>query len=684
MAADGGMARRELGPLSLRVASRLSVGGIPVDVIATDLDGDGVIDLATANRDGPGAQGASVLRGLGGGRFADPVVLSSGRGGIALTALDPPKPGAARDLVVLNSGGLVRLRADAKGAYGPPATELHMTRPVAIALGDLDATNRRVLVTADADGTITPIVVGADGAFTIGTPVAEAPHPRSIALADVDGDGNSDLLVVVANALLLRRGDGHGGFGPGATVAAAAPNAAVAAGDLDGDGFIDIAVHVELPPSRPGVAILRGRGNGTFDELTRLEVGSFGELAVTPLGAGAPSTLLVAGNNGVRRIELVKGVAHDLGLLAAGSGTTAVAVADLDADGRLDVMAANSQADDVSILRGVADGFWAAPVVLPDAHAYAMAIADLDGDGLGELLALDYKTPTLWLWNGRDQSTQAIAMPSGFPLAHSLAIGDLNEDGHLDVVAPGQTGVTVLYGDGRGGLTVASTLPAYEPMSVAIGDVDGDGHLDLVVAPDRLGVSVYFGAGDGTFPRSVNIRAAFFPAGIPIGDLNGDGKADFALSMSGKTDFVRLFGGGAMPTTLADLATQHLADYLAFADMDGDGALDVIGTGFTIWRGDNRGHLALSFQGPLSPAYEFALADLDQNGALDIVTTYDQAPSFAVHLGVGGLGTVSFAPPLEFSVGYGPMNVVAGDLDGDGLTDLAVANYFGVAVVRHH
>src|SRR5262249_23352977 len=143
--------------------------------------------------------------------------------------------------------------------------------------------------------------------------------------------------------------------------------------------------------------------------------------------------------------------------------------------------------------------------------------------------------------------------PTGISTS-SLAIGDLNGDGRLDLVTANIGGdplatptpagtISVLLGNGGGTFSSATPYPTGSvlPSSAAIGDLTGDGRLDLAVAnygsPTSLvpagTVSVFLGAGNGTFPA-----ATPYPTGtglpgaqsVAIGDLNGDGRLDLVVA----------------------------------------------------------------------------------------------------------------------------------------------------------
>ena len=175
-------------------------------------------------------------------------------------------------------------------------------------------------------------------------------------------------------------------------------------------------------------------------------------------------------------------------LASGGKQPFAVAAADLDRDGRLDLAVTNAGSETLAILRATADGGFRAdtgPAV--GLVARGLTAADLDGDGAPELVVADASGNRILVVRG-DGSTRAY--PAGLA-PFQVAVADLNGDGHLDVAVAdesnvaafeGRGQVSLFLGDGRGALAPGPTLRAdTNPSDVAAGDLDGDGRLDLVV-----------------------------------------------------------------------------------------------------------------------------------------------------------------------------------------------------------
>jgi hypothetical protein len=287
------------GDGTLRPRVDYQVGTYPWAIASGDLDGDGRPDLVVTS---PGARTVSVLRGSGDGSFQAPVAY----------------------------------RATRNGAWG-------------VTLADLDGNGALDVVTANLQDSSVSVFRGrGDGTFDprLDTSVGAATSPRGIVAGDFNGDGKTDLAVAVAEGVGCLLGRGDGTFQPfllTTLIAGPAYAQAIAAADLDGDGKLDLVVTRAFANT---VTVLLGKGDGSFQP---------------PVVYDTPSSPI------------------------------AVAVADLDGDGRFDVVvvagttgAAVGQT--VSLYRGNGDGTLQPRVdVTTPTSPTAVAIGDLDGDGRPDL-----------------------------------------------------------------------------------------------------------------------------------------------------------------------------------------------------------------------------------------------------------------------------------------------------------
>jgi hypothetical protein len=266
----------------------------------------------------------------------------------------------------------------------------------------------------------------------------------SLAAADLDGDGKTDLAVVAqgSDSVSVLLSLGGGAFSPKVDYPVGAMATAVVALDLNGDGKTDLAVTDVVGTLMGTVSVLINNGNGTFASMQPYPAGqSARALAAADFDGDLKPDLAVADRDGNQVVVLTnQGVGKfstNAALLPAGPNPVAILAVDLNADKRADIVVANGNG--VSVLMNLGSGNFASKV--------------------------DFPTP--------------LASP---PLA--LAAADMNGDGNIDIVVGGaDTNIGVLLGDGQGGLTSGKAYPAAlsSPSSIVATDLNGDGKPDLAI-----------------------------------------------------------------------------------------------------------------------------------------------------------------------------------------------------------
>lgn len=228
------------------------------------------------------------------------------------------------------------------------------------------------------------------------------------------------------------------------------------------------------------------------------------------------------------------------------------------------------------------------------------------------------------------------------------------------------------------------------PHTVTMADLDRDGHLDLIVAAmNSSAVSVYLGAGDGTFGMRRDFATALRVHTVVARDLNGDGILDLSVSHPGANSVGSMLGvGDGTFGPRRDFPIGGSPVFLGVGDFDGDGRPDYAATNATsgelvILRGAGDGTFSVTgrYAAAAGP-HGLVVADLNRDGALDVAMANDGSRTVSIHLGRGD-GTFEAARFL--SVGE-PHTVSAGDVDEDGILDLVVSNYHHgtVSICRGH
>jgi hypothetical protein len=359
-----------------------------------------------------------------------------------------------RDLAVVNFGDstVSVLLGNADGTFQPAVKSSTGSNPLSLAVGDFNADGNIDIVTANyGDSTVSVLLGNGDGSFQATKNYAVGSQPASVAVGNFDGK----LDIVTANqgdgTVSLLPGNGDGTFGAARSAASFnAPAQSVAVGDFDADGKLDLAVALRgtpgyygsygyYPGAPPTVNVLLGNGSGTFTAASSY---------------GLPSPYWDPPSN---------------------YGPPSVAVADLNADGKLDLVTTNAGDNSVSILWG-------------------------NGNG----------TFNNGTFNGVGGTFGTGASPA------SVAVADLNGDGKLDLVTTnvGDSSLSVLLNQGNGAFGTAETFAVGTyPASVAAGDFNGDGFPDLAVA------------NGGANNASVLLNTGYWPSlqvsGFPSSDTAG-------------------------------------------------------------------------------------------------------------------------------------------------------------------
>ena len=513
--------------------------------------------------------------------------------------------------------------------------------PYSVAVGDLnnDGELDVAVVHFSSASTVSVLLGNGDGTFQDAVDYSTGPSPNCVRIGDLNNDGKLDLVTTSGSSatVWVLMGNGDGTFQTKVDYATNPAPVSVAIGDLNGDGNADLAVgNLTVVSGLGTVTIMLGNGDGTFP-------------------SGTP--------------------------YATGNGNKSVAIKDLNADGKPDIVSANYLNGTASVLIGNGNGTFQPKVdYLTGASPYSVALDDVSGDGKPDIVTANGGSVSVLLGNGNGTFQAKLDQATG---GVSVTIGDLNGDGKLDIVtANGASTVAVILSNGSGSFQPPVDVgTGVGPNSVTIGDANSDGNLDIVTANSsgaEKAVWVALGRGDGTFVERVDYATAGSPTSVAVKDLNGDLKPDLvAANNSGSDVSVRLGNGDGTFQATNEFPTGLYPSSVAIEDVDGDSRSDVVTTNFggasvsfLKGRGDGDFETKIDYSTGNSPG-SVAIADVTGDGTLDIVTANYADTTASV---LPGLGLGAFGPKQDHRVAPNPASIGIADLNGDSKLDLVVSH----------
>jgi len=512
--------------------------GLEDGVVAADVNGDGKLYLLAINS---GDNSVTVLLGNGDGTFQTGALYSacnrSGCVPLALTVGDFNNDGHP-DLALVSTdaaqqSGIYILLNNGNGTFQSPVFYSSSSQmggfpdgESGIASADLNGDGNLDLVMTNNAGAWVFLGNG-DGTFQ--APINYgAPYADTLALADVNGDKTLDLVVpdFYNNTVWVLLGNGDGTFKPAVAYATDWFPESIVVADFNGDGKPDFAVGSD---NGPMITLAFGNGDGTFQTGPNYDIGNW----------------------------------------------TGQVAADFNNDGNLDVAVYNGAV--LQVMLGNSHGGLGSPITtsMPGLEVTWMAAGDVNGDGKPDLVAANQAgsngSIAVFIGNGNGTfKTNVDYTADTNTSVQTVSVGDLNGDGKPDLAvadfgcsnctAALSGNIAVLLGNGDGTFQSAVTYNAgNKPQSIAIADFNGDGFADLAVTNFLpWTVSILLNHGDGTFAAPFPFGAGNGTSFVVAGDLNGDGKPDLVTANGGSSDISVLLnncscsGGGCVSISSAE------------------------------------------------------------------------------------------------------------------------------------
>lgn len=632
----------------------VAVGANPRSVAVGDFNKDGRLDIAVANF-GDDTIAVRLQNSGASLSFASSADLTADTNPRFVIADDFNKDGVL-DLAVANEGSVLTLHFGIPATPGTFAAAVQFdadSAPVALASGDINQDGFPDLLVANRDSDNVSVLLhnsGAPSTFLASTEFTVGTAPSSVALADVNQDGLLDIVATNAGSdnlsVLLQDSSNPGSFLAAQNTALGASPSSLVSGDFNRDG-------------RP-------------------------DFAVTEQTAGTVSLILADHQNPGQVLAPIP-TTLSAGLVALASG-------DINRDGLLDLVAVNATANSATVLNNIqaADcgfrigGSVAFPV---GANPNGVVTADVNNDGRPDLVVVNNSDQTLSLLFGSgDGAFSSSGLLSTGNGPGSIAKADLNGDGQDDFVVANVTSntVTVLNQTGPGQYQSGATISTNSLGSVAAGFVDSDGRQDLAFtnpADDTASLLLQDPSNPGAFLAPITVNTGGNPGALALADLNNDLHGDLAVANVNSSSVTVFIQDENNPMSFLDttLAVGTTPSAVRLADFNGDNFLDLIVTNqgdntVTVYPHDsaNPG----SFLAPLtlsvgSEPVGVEVFDINSDGFADIVTVNQGNNSLSI-LTQDSANPGSFLGAQTLILSGLSVALSSGDFDGDGRSDLAV------------
>ncbi len=674
------------GDGTLRTAVNYTPGNSPVSVATADFNGDGIPDLAVANK---GDNTVSVLLGAGAGAFNTSVAYPAGDGPAFVLAANVSGTTQPSLLVSDNGSNNISLLVGNAGGTFQPATSIPVGNgPRDIVAASFITGNNFVdlAVANETDNTVS-ILLGVPVTSTL---LTVTPNP-------VAPSANVSLTASVTPATAT----GTVNFFDGGTLLNSTP-ITLSSG---------VATYItSYTPSQTGSHTLTAvytptgpdQGSTSAPVVLLVEASTTTTLvastAASTLGQSVTFTASIAPNTATGSVIFYDHLAEEIGSGVV-SGGQAVLTTSVLTTGPHSITARYSgdSGDQTSVSNAVTEtvtpaqaGGYGTPAgtLVPGVDSTAVALADFNGDGIADLAVVNYAAPgtagSVSIFLGVGNGTFTAPGTSPFVVGvnpTAIAVGDFNNDGKPDLVVSnyGSSNVSLLLGNGDGTFQAAISVPAgVDPLGIAVGDFNGDGNLDIAVINSGSNqISVIPGLGNGTFENAVSTTISVGGLrAITVGDFNLDGKPDVAVTATGGV--IVAFGNGngtfsnavdyATGTGTFAVTTGYFTNASATAQdlvvvNSQDNTVSVLLAGSNGSFGAATSYIVGTF--PQSAV----VADFNGDGFQDIAVANEGSNNVSILYGNGQGG---FGAAVNYAGGTAPVALAAGSFNGTGQTDLAV------------
>jgi hypothetical protein len=556
-------------------------------------------------------------------------------------------------------------------------------------------------------------------------------QPRETATGDIDGDGKPDLIVAnsASNTISVFRNIASSGaitagsFAGAITFATGSQPTGVAIGDLDGDGKFDIAVTQSGANS---IALFKNlSASGSISLAGRVDyslASGPGGLDISDLDLDGKPDIVIATGTTVTLLKnySARGVVNTssfgvAGTLAAGSGTAFVRCADIDQDGKPEIIATSSVSNLFSIYKNnatpgtLSSGAFAAAVNFSTGtNPMGLVCGDFDGDGKIDLAIANYAVNNLSIYRNISSpgsittgSLASVAIFTTGVAPQTIAIGDMDGDGKPDIITANSGGGTISIHRNTstsGSINLSSYIDfssGSQPWGIAICDLDADGKCDIVSAGNGAGSvavlknipllyirsdnhnkgclrTLYANVGGGTWSIAPSGIATINSSGVVAALNTGTAVVTYTLAGVSDTETITVLNGTPPMVTATVPATAYPGTTVTIKGLHfNDTAANNI-----IYFGATRGYCTAATDTTLTvpvPAGA-TCATISVTDSLNCLSSNDRKPFVPAFNNSSYLAGFNFSAQFTLATSASPRKTLISDVDGDGKSDILVLN----------
>ncbi len=609
------------------------------------------------------------------------------------------------DLAVANSydNTVSVLLGNGDGTFQPQVPYAVGSAPEAIASGDFNGDSRTDVAVIQG-GNVSVLLANGDGTFAAAGQFVTTPHATPL-VADVNGDGTKDVLVIDGSGnILYRQGipGQPGSFLPPVTVNPGNPSRDIAW--VTNPGQAPVLASVD---AHNNAVTLYAYHNGGFVIVGSLATGALPAQIIAADLDGNGHTGLVVRNAGDGTLSVFYSVEPSFFppqflpafTIPVGLGVSDVQAVDTTGGGRLDLVVSNTLTAQVGIVPNLGGGDFGPlepyragtglsaidPTGSPEGTSLeataGVAAGPLTPRGPTGLVTINPGSNTLDVLTnlGGGLFSNPVTIPTQQP-AQIVRMADLANDDIEDLILLGTSQVTIMLGNGQGDFQkLASYNAGPEPDGLTIADINGDGIPDILIGNAYGDLLILQGNGNGTFRP---YREANQDVALAVADLTGNGKPDFIYADQ-SLDRVVVQYGTSQTAVLADQSTGLLnPGAVALADLNGDGIPDLLvansgSNNVLVYPGLGDGQFGPATNGGhgyFVGTNPTGITVADLNGQPDIIVANNGSNDVSILLGQGSGANWTLVPGPRISTDAGPVAVAVGNILGNATQDLAVAN----------